>query len=96
MSSLTPLIFGVDLQATPPVFEILFLDADGDEYCVASVEFDRPVTTIDDAHRLAQRQLAKLSREDLRDLECTAAHLEQRKARKRSASLSMSRQRSNA
>jgi hypothetical protein len=82
MNSLTPLVFGVDLDATPPIFEILFLDTEGDEYCVASIAFERPVKTIDEAHRQAQRQMSRLSREDLRDLECTAAHLEQRKARR--------------
>ena len=82
MHSLTPLVFGVDIDATPPIFEILFLDSEGDEYCVASVVFERPVKTIDEAHKQAQRQMASLSREDLRDLECTAAHLEQRKARR--------------
>lgn len=83
MSSLTPLVFGVDLDATPPMFEILFLDTEGDAYCVASVVFDRPVKSIAQAQQVAQRQLASLSREDLRDLECTAAHLEDRKAKRR-------------
>ena len=80
MTSIYPLLFGVDLLAKPPIFEILFLDSDGDEYCVASVVFDRPVATTDQAYRAAQRQLASLSREDLRNLECTAAHIERRRS----------------
>ena len=82
MSTITPILFGVDLEATPPSFEILFLMDEENEYCVATVPFSRPVKNVDDANRLAQRQLSNLSREDLHDLECSAAHIEGRSARR--------------
>jgi hypothetical protein len=43
---------------------------------VAWVPFDRPVKDTGDAHAQAQKQIARMSQEDLRNLECTAALLE--------------------
>jgi hypothetical protein len=54
----------------------VFLAEHESNNCVAWVPFDRPVKSADDAHRQAQRQLARMSQEDLRNLECTAALLE--------------------
>jgi hypothetical protein len=76
MHKLEPILFGIDLESNPPAFEILFLAEQESNNCVAWVPFDRPVRNADDAHRQAQRQLARMSQEDLRNLECTAALLE--------------------
>jgi hypothetical protein len=73
---LEPILFGLDLDATPPAFEILFLADDERNNCVAWVPFDRPVTNANEAHAQAQRQIERMSQEDLRSLECTAALLE--------------------
>ena len=77
MYKLEPILFGLDLDNDPPAFEVLFLAQDERRSCVAWVPFDRPVKNGDDAHRQAQKQLSRMSQEDLRDLECTAALLEQ-------------------
>ena len=76
MNKLEPILFGLDLDNDPPAFEILFLAEDERKSCVAWVPFDRPVKNPDEAHQQAQKQLARMSQEDLRDLECTAALLE--------------------
>lgn len=76
MQKLEPILFGLDLETDPPSFEILFLAEDEKNNCVAWVPFDRPVKNSEDAHRQAQRQIARMSQEDLRNLECTAALLE--------------------
>jgi hypothetical protein len=76
MQKLEPILFGLDLDSSPPAFEILFLAEDDRNNCVAWVPFDRPVKSADDAHQQAQKQLARMSPEDLRSLECTAALLE--------------------
>jgi hypothetical protein len=76
MEKLDPILFGIDLESDPPAFEILFLADDERNNCVAWVPFDGPIEDAADAHGQAQRQMAKMSQEDLRDLECTAALLE--------------------
>ena len=76
MSKLEPILFGLDLDCDPPAFEILFLADDERNNCVAWVPFDRPVKSPTDAHSQAQRQISRMSQEDLRSLECTAALLE--------------------
>ena len=76
MAQLEPILFGLDLESDPPAFEILFLADDERNNCVAWVPFDAPVKSGDEAHRQAQRQMARMSQEDLRNLECTAALLE--------------------
>jgi hypothetical protein len=76
MTKLEPILFGLDLEADPPAFEILFLADDERNNCVAWVPFDRPVKDAGDASRQAQQQIARMSQEDLRNLECTAALLE--------------------
>ena len=81
MERLEPILFGLDLDSDPPSFEILFLANDDRNNCVSWVPFDRPVQSTADAHRQAQQQIARMSQEDLRDLECTAALLERSKVR---------------
>ena len=76
MTNLDPILFGIDLDSDPPAFEILFLADDERNNCVAWVPFDQPVKSAADAHQQAQRQIARMSQEDLRSLECTAALLE--------------------
>jgi hypothetical protein len=76
MPSLEPILFGIDLDSDPAAFEILFLADDERNSCVAWVPFDRPVNDIAEAHRQAQRQMERMSQEDLRSLECSAALLE--------------------
>lgn len=76
MPHLEPILFGIDLDSSPPAFEILFLAEHERDNCVAWVPFERPVKNADEAHRQAQRQIERMSREDLRNLECTAARLE--------------------
>ena len=75
--ALDPILFGIDLDSQPPAFEILFLaDEERDNNCVAWVPFDRPVKNASEAHQQAQRQIERMSQEDLRSLECSAALLE--------------------
>jgi hypothetical protein len=76
MTMLEPILFGLDLDADPPAFEILFLADDERNNCVAWVPFDQPVKNAAEASRQAQKQIARMSQEDLRNLECTAALLE--------------------
>ena len=76
MAKLDPILFGLDLESKPPAFEILFLADDERNNCVAWVTFDRPVKNAEDAHTQAQRQIERMSQEELRELECTAALLE--------------------
>ena len=76
MTKLEPILFGLDLESDPPAFEILFLADDERNNCVAWVPFDRQVRDPSDAHRQAQKQIERMSQEDLRNLECTAALLE--------------------
>lgn len=76
MSKLEPILFGLDLDSDPPSFEILFLADDERNNCVAWVPFDRAVRDSSEAHRQAQQQIERMSQEDLRGLECTAALLE--------------------
>ena len=76
MSKLEPILFGLDLDSDPPSFEILFLADDERNNCVAWVPFDRAVRDASSAHSQAQQQIARMSQEDLRSLECTAALLE--------------------
>jgi len=82
MSTITPSLFGVALAATPPSVALRSLMVEAHEYGVATVPCSRPVKSVDDANRLAPRQLSNLSREDLRDLECAAAHIEGRPGRR--------------
>lgn len=77
MSKPDPIVFGIDLESDPPAFEILFLAEQESDNCVAWVPFDKPVKSAEDANAQAQQQLAKLSAEELHNLECTAARLEQ-------------------
>lgn len=76
MHKLEPILFGIDLEAETPAFEILFIAENERDNCVAWVPFDKPVKSPDEAHRQAQRQISRMSQEDLRNLECTAALLE--------------------
>lgn len=76
MTKLDPILFGLDLDSEPPAFEILFLADDERNNCVAWVPFDGPVKDTSEAHRQAQKQIERMSQEDLRSLECTAALLE--------------------
>jgi hypothetical protein len=76
VGKLDPILFGLDLETDPPSFEILFLGETERDHCVAWIPFDRPVKDAEDAHAQAQRQIARMSQEDLRSLECTAAQLE--------------------
>jgi hypothetical protein len=76
MHRLEPILFGIDLDTDPPSFEILFIAENEQNNCVAWVPFDKPVKSPDEAHRQAQRQIGRMSQEDLRNLECTAALLE--------------------
>jgi hypothetical protein len=76
MTNLEPILFGIDLDSDPPSFEILFLADDERNNCVAWVAFDRPVKEASEAHRQAQRQIERMSQEDLRNLECSSALLE--------------------
>jgi hypothetical protein len=75
-TKLEPILFGLDLDSDPAAFEILFLADDERNNCVAWVPFDRPVKDASEAHRQAQKQIERMSQEDLRSLECTAALLE--------------------
>ena len=76
MHKLEPILFGIDLETDPPSFEILFIAENERDNCVAWVPFDKPVKNPDEAHRQAQRQISRMSQEDLRNLECSAALLE--------------------
>ena len=78
---LNPILFGLDLDRDPPAFEILFLADDERNNCVALVAFDQPIKDASEAHAQAQRQIARMSQEDLRNLECSAALLESSKVR---------------
>jgi hypothetical protein len=71
-----PILFGIELRTDPPFFEVLFIADKDPDHCVARVTFDRPVKDEQDAFLQARRQLAEMSENELRDLECTAAPID--------------------